>query len=68
MKKFLVLLFSVSLSVSGFATNTWNKPFGKSAFDDPYVNNYNVSEVGTFGYPNHAVLVQADFNVSVPVP
>lgn len=68
MKKFLVLLFAVSLSVAGFATNAWNKPFGKSAFDDPYVNNYNVSEVGTFGYPNHAVLVQADFNVSVPVP
>lgn len=68
MKKILTVLTFCVLSASVFATNSWNKPFGKSAFDDPYVNNYNVSEVGTFGYPNHAVLVQADFNTSVPVP
>jgi hypothetical protein len=68
MKKVLVLLFSVSLYGASFATTSWDKPFGKSAFDDPYVDNYNVSEIGAFGYPNHAALIQADFNVSVPAP
>lgn len=68
MKKFLVLLFAVSLSVSGFATNAWNKPLGKAAFDDPYVDNFNVSVIGTQGYPNYALLVQADFNQTVGVP
>lgn len=68
MKKFLFILLTVSISISSFATATWDKPFGKAAFDDPYVDNYNVSEIGSFGYPNHAALIQADFNVSVPVP
>jgi len=68
MKKVLFLLLSVSLSVSSFATTSWDKPFGKPAFTDPYVTNYNISVVGTQGYPNYHLIVQADFDQTVGVP
>jgi hypothetical protein len=68
MKKVLVLLLSVCFASSGFATNSWDRPLGKSAFSDPYVTNYNVSVNSAPGYPNYYVLVQADFNQTVGVP
>lgn len=68
MKKVLVFLFAVSLSVSSFATNSWNKPFGKSAFDDPYVDVYSASVSGDKCYPNYKLTVFADFNKTVGVP
>lgn len=68
MKKVLFLLLAVSLSISGFATNSWDKPFGKPVFSDPYVNNFNISVIGTRGYPDYALLVQADFDQTVGVP
>lgn len=66
MKRVLIILFAVSLSVSSFAS--WDKPFGNSAFTDPYVTNYNASVVGTQGYPDYKLIVQADFNQTVGVP
>lgn len=68
MKRFLVLLFAVSLSLSGFATNTWDKPLGKAAFDDPYVDVYNAAVSGDRCYPSYKLTVFADFNKTVGVP
>lgn len=68
MKKVLVLFLAVSLSVASFATSTWDKPFGRPVFTDPYVTNYNVSILGERGYPDYGLLVQADFDQTVGVP
>lgn len=61
-------MFAISLSISSFAMPTWDKPFGKPIFTDPYVTNFDISVIGDKGYPNYALLVQADFNESVGVP
>jgi hypothetical protein len=68
MKRFFIILLSVCFSVSGFAATTWDKPFGKPAFDDPYVDLHYASVTGSPGYPNYSITVVADFNKTVGVP
>lgn len=68
MKKVLFILLALSLSVSSFAMATWDMPFGKPVFTDPYVTTYSISVSGTQGYPGYKIIVQADFNQTVGVP
>lgn len=69
MKKVLLVLLAVSLSVSGFATAPWDKIFKPSLrFIDPYVTNYGAYIIGQWNQPNYAVQIQVSFDHSVPAP